>query len=45
MTFQRLSQSALANLAPVVSDLARAEGLTAHAKTVEIRVAKASPQE
>ncbi|MDR2456022.1 MAG: histidinol dehydrogenase, partial [Deltaproteobacteria bacterium] len=36
-TFQQLSREALAALAPTVSLLARAEGLPAHAKCVEIR--------
>ncbi|MDR2140688.1 MAG: histidinol dehydrogenase [Deltaproteobacteria bacterium] len=37
MTFQQLSQKALAGLTPTISALARAEGLTAHALTVEAR--------
>jgi histidinol dehydrogenase len=36
-TFQLLSREALAALAPTVATLARAEGLPAHAKCVEIR--------
>lgn len=37
-TFQQLSREALQALAPTVSALARAEGLAAHAKCVEIRL-------
>ena len=37
ITFQHLSPEALATLAPTVVTLARAEGLHAHAKSVEIR--------
>lgn len=36
-TFQQLSRGALADLTPTIASLARAEGLTAHAKCVEIR--------
>jgi histidinol dehydrogenase len=43
MTFQQLSQKALAELTPTVSALARAEGLPAHAKALEIRAQKAKP--
>jgi histidinol dehydrogenase len=38
MTFQHLSREALAALAPHVSTMARAEGLPAHARSVEIRL-------
>jgi histidinol dehydrogenase len=34
---QELSPSALANLQPTITTLARAEGLEAHARAVEIR--------
>lgn len=37
ITFQHLSREALDALAPTVTALARAEGLAAHAKSVEIR--------
>ena len=37
ITFQHLSREALDALAPAAATLARAEGLTAHAKAVEIR--------
>ena len=37
ITFQHLSREAIDALAPTVAVLARAEGLTAHAKAVEIR--------
>jgi histidinol dehydrogenase len=42
-TFQQLSREALTALAPTVSLLARAEGLPAHAKCVEIRTRFSSP--
>jgi histidinol dehydrogenase len=35
---QRLSREALAALAPAITTLARAEGLEAHARSVEVRV-------
>jgi histidinol dehydrogenase len=38
MTFQKLSREALAVLAPTVTALARAEGLTAHARTIDERI-------
>ena len=37
MTFQKLTPEALNDLAPAVTTLARAEGLPANAKTIEIR--------
>ncbi|MDR1871749.1 MAG: histidinol dehydrogenase [Deltaproteobacteria bacterium] len=40
MTFQKVSSQALRELTPTISALARAEGLIAHAKTVEIRALK-----
>jgi len=40
ITFQHLSPEALADLAPTVATLARAEGLPAHATAVEIRQAR-----
>jgi histidinol dehydrogenase len=40
MTFQSLSHKALVDLAPTVETLARAEGLFAHARSVEIRLKK-----
>lgn len=36
-TVQRLSQSSLEKLAPTIEALARAEGLSAHAKSIDIR--------
>ncbi|MDR2367451.1 MAG: histidinol dehydrogenase [Deltaproteobacteria bacterium] len=38
MTFQKLTPAALAGLAPTVTALAEAEGLPAHAKTIEVRL-------
>ncbi|MGO4880226.1 MAG: histidinol dehydrogenase [Bryobacteraceae bacterium] len=38
ISVQRLSREALAALAPAVTTLARAEGLEAHARSVEVRV-------
>ncbi|MDR0621830.1 MAG: histidinol dehydrogenase [Deltaproteobacteria bacterium] len=43
MTFQKLTPEALADLAPTVTALARAEGLPAHAKTIEARVTPPTP--
>jgi histidinol dehydrogenase len=38
MSVQRLTRRGLAGLAPTILPLARAEGLTAHARSVEIRL-------
>jgi histidinol dehydrogenase len=38
MAVQRLSRRGLAQLAPTILPLARAEGLTAHARSVEVRL-------
>jgi len=38
ISIQQLSPSALADLAPTITTLARAEGLEAHARAVEVRV-------
>ncbi len=38
ISIQQLSPSALADLAPAITTLARAEGLEAHARAVEVRV-------
>jgi histidinol dehydrogenase len=38
MSVQRLSQKGLARLAPTILALARAEGLTAHAESIEVRL-------
>ena len=43
ISVQELSRNALRRLAPAVTTLARAEGLEAHARSVEIRVGHASP--
>ena len=40
MSVQRLTRDGLARLAPTILPLARAEGLTAHAESVEIRLRK-----
>lgn len=39
-TYQRMSQPAMLNIAPLVSNLARGEGLIAHARAAEIRIEK-----
>jgi histidinol dehydrogenase len=39
ITVQELSAGALAELAPTITTLARAEGLEAHARAVEVRSA------
>jgi histidinol dehydrogenase len=39
ISVQKLDQRALANLAPSITTLARAEGLEAHARSVEVRLA------
>src|SRR5207247_10690294 len=38
MSVQRLTRDGLARLAPAILPLARAEGLTAHARSIEIRL-------
>ncbi|MGB9605616.1 MAG: histidinol dehydrogenase [Bryobacteraceae bacterium] len=38
ISVQELSAPALARLAPVITTLARAEGLEAHARSVEARI-------
>jgi histidinol dehydrogenase len=38
MSVQRVSRAGLARLAPIVVPLARAEGLTAHAESIEVRL-------
>ena len=40
MSVQRIARDGLARLAPAILPLARAEGLTAHAESVEIRLGK-----
>jgi histidinol dehydrogenase len=42
ISVQELTESALGKLAPAITTLARAEGLEAHARSVEIRVGQAS---
>ncbi|HTX36766.1 MAG TPA: histidinol dehydrogenase [Bryobacteraceae bacterium] len=39
ISFQELSPAALARLAPAITTLARAEGLEAHARSIEVRLA------
>jgi len=39
ISVQELSKTALARLAPAITTLARAEGLEAHARSVEVRSA------
>jgi histidinol dehydrogenase len=38
MNVQRITRAGLARLAPIVVPLARAEGLTAHAESIEVRL-------
>jgi histidinol dehydrogenase len=38
MSVQRLTREGLKRIAPIVLPLARAEGLTAHAESVEVRL-------
>jgi len=38
ISVQQLSAAALQRLAPVITTLARAEGLEAHARSVEVRI-------
>jgi histidinol dehydrogenase len=38
MSVQRVTPAGLARLAPTILPLARAEGLTAHAESIEIRL-------
>ena len=40
ISVQKLSQDALRDLAPAITTLARAEGLEAHARSVEVRLGK-----
>jgi histidinol dehydrogenase len=40
ITLQKLSPEALAVLAPAITTLARAEGLEAHARSIEVRIAR-----
>jgi histidinol dehydrogenase len=44
MSVQRLTRAGLAHLAPTILALARAEGLEAHARSIEIRLGSASHQ-
>jgi histidinol dehydrogenase len=44
ISVQRLSREALAALAPAIATLARAEGLEAHARSVEVRIQTDSPE-
>jgi histidinol dehydrogenase len=39
VSVQQLSAEALRDLAPAITTLARAEGLEAHARSVEVRIA------
>ncbi|HNM25701.1 MAG TPA: histidinol dehydrogenase [Saprospiraceae bacterium] len=38
MTFQRIEEAGLQTLGPVITQMARAEGLEAHARAVDIRL-------
>jgi len=38
MAVQRLTKQGLASLAPTIVSLAEAEGLTAHAESIQVRV-------
>jgi histidinol dehydrogenase len=40
VSVQRLTRRGLASLAPVITALARAEGLEAHARSVEVRTSR-----
>ena len=40
MTLQEITRKGLENLAPVITEMARAEGLDAHAAAVTIRLAR-----
>lgn len=40
-TYQSMTEAAMLNIAPLVSNLARGEGLTGHARAAEIRLEKA----
>jgi histidinol dehydrogenase len=42
VSVQELSEAALRRLAPAIATLARAEGLEAHARSVEVRLVKPS---
>ena len=39
-TYQSMSKQAMLDIAPLVSNLARGEGLTGHARAAEIRMEK-----
>ena len=39
-TYQKMTQPAMLNIAPLVSNLARGEGLIGHARAAEIRIEK-----
>jgi histidinol dehydrogenase len=43
MSVQRLTRDGLARLAPTILPLARAEGLTAHAASIEVRLKRHRP--
>jgi len=43
-TYQTMSSNAMLGIAPLVSNLARGEGLTGHARAAEIRMEKAQPK-
>jgi histidinol dehydrogenase len=43
MSVQRLTRDGLARLAPTILPLARAEGLTAHAESIEVRLKRHQP--
>jgi histidinol dehydrogenase len=43
MAVQRITRDGLARLAPTILPLARAEGLVAHARSIEIRLGRAMP--
>jgi histidinol dehydrogenase len=45
ISVQQLTSAALQRLAPAITTLARAEGLEAHARSVEVRQAKAPAQQ
>ncbi|MFR0903559.1 MAG: histidinol dehydrogenase, partial [Anaerovoracaceae bacterium] len=39
-TYQQMDKAAMSNIAPLVSNLARGEGLVGHARAAEIRIEK-----
>jgi histidinol dehydrogenase len=43
MSVQRITAAGLARLAPAILPLARAEGLEAHAESIEVRLRSSSP--